>query len=136
MRELNKNAGRRHAPQGRSVAPLPGFCPRRCSIDFTSMPVIRSRDTPDCDKTVRPSRYDEMIGSNGEPMPRLKTMTPSLRVGTSTTRRNLTISPVFADTNVRITGYVPLGVALQTGSARITEVSESGSVPTLAFENL
>jgi hypothetical protein len=69
-------------------------------------------------------------------VPRLKEMTPALRVGTSTTRHNLTIFPLFADGNLQVAGYLPVGVALRTGSARITEVSESGSIPTLAFENL
>jgi hypothetical protein len=42
---------------------------------------------------------------------------------------------VFADAGVEAARYVPLGVALRSGSARITEISEGGNVPTLAFEN-
>lgn len=69
-------------------------------------------------------------------MPILKEMTPALRVGTGAIRHNLTIFPLFADANTHRAGYVPVGAALRAGSARITEVSEGGSVPTLAFENL
>jgi hypothetical protein len=70
-------------------------------------------------------------------MSALNTIIPALRVGASIIRRNLAIFPVFADTGARQgASYVPLGVALDAASARITEVSQGGSVPTLSFQNL
>ena len=69
-------------------------------------------------------------------MPKLKEVTPRVRVGPGIARHNLTIFPLFAEDNIRPAEYTPVGTALRAGSAKITEVSEGGSVPTLALENL
>src|SRR6476661_970132 len=69
-------------------------------------------------------------------MTKLKEVTPRLRVGPGVTRHNLTIFPLFAEDVVHPAVYTPVGSALRAGSAKITEVSEGGSVPTLALENL
>src|SRR5262245_22943155 len=69
-------------------------------------------------------------------MPTVKGMTPALQVGKSTTRHNLAMFPLLTDMSIPAAAYVPLGAALRAGSAKITEVSEGGSVPTLAFENI
>lgn len=69
-------------------------------------------------------------------MPKLKELTPRLRVGKGIERHNLTIFPLFAEEAVPTVEYVPVGTAIRTGAARITEVSEGGSVPTLALDNL
>ena len=68
-------------------------------------------------------------------MPKLKDFTPRIRVGPGIERHNLTIFPLFAEDSVQPAAYVPMGTALRAGSAKITEVSEGGSVPTLALEN-
>jgi len=69
-------------------------------------------------------------------MTQLKEVTPRVRVGPGLERHNLTIFPLFAEDAVNPAQYLPVGSALRAGSARITEVSEGGSVPTLALENL
>lgn len=69
-------------------------------------------------------------------MPKLKEVTPRVRVGAGIARHNLTIFPLFAEDDVRPAEYTPIGAALRAGSAKITEVSEGGDVPTLALENL
>ncbi len=69
-------------------------------------------------------------------MTRLKEVTPRVRVGPGIERHNLTIFPLFAEDAVNPAQYLPIGSALRAGSARITEVSEDGDVPTLALENL
>lgn len=69
-------------------------------------------------------------------MPRLKELTPRVRVAPGIERHNLTIFPLFAEDRFEQAEYVPVGSALRSGSAKITEVSEGGSVPTLALENL
>lgn len=69
-------------------------------------------------------------------MPQLKEVTPRVRVGPATERHNLTIFPLFADDHVAPAEYIPVGAAIRAGSARITEISEGGSVPTLNLENL
>jgi hypothetical protein len=69
-------------------------------------------------------------------MPKLKEVTPRVRVGPGIERLNLTVFPLFAEDAVDPAQYLPVGSALRAGSARITEISEGGSVPTLALENL
>ena len=69
-------------------------------------------------------------------MTMLKDVTPRVRVGPGIERNNLTIFPLFAEDAVNPAQYLPIGGALRAGSARITEVSEGGDVPTLALENL
>jgi hypothetical protein len=69
-------------------------------------------------------------------MTMLKEVTPRVRVGPGIERHNLTVFPLFAEDAVNPAQYVPVGSALRAGSAKITEVSEGGSVPTLALENL
>lgn len=69
-------------------------------------------------------------------MPSLKQISPRFRIGEGIERHNLTIFPLFAEDAVEPARYVTVGHALRSGSARITEVSEGGSVPTLALENL
>ncbi len=69
-------------------------------------------------------------------MTALKDVTPRVRVGPGIERHNLTIFPLFAEDAVNPAQYLPIGSALRAGSARITEVSEGGDVPTLALENL
>src|SRR5687767_10087391 len=69
-------------------------------------------------------------------MTSMKEVTPRVRVGAGIERHNLTIFPLFAEDAVNPAQYLTVGSALRAGSARITEVSEGGSVPTLALENL
>jgi len=69
-------------------------------------------------------------------MPKLKEVTPGVRIGTPIERQNLSIFPLFAEDVVHTPRYATVGNALRTGSAKITEVSEGGSVPTLNLENL
>jgi hypothetical protein len=69
-------------------------------------------------------------------MPKLKEVTPGVRIGTPIERQNLSIFPLFADDVVHSPCYATVGNALRTGSAKITEISEGGSVPTLNLENL
>ena len=69
-------------------------------------------------------------------MPRLKEITPSVRVGPPVERQNLSIFPLFSEDVVHAPQYTTVGNALTSGSARITEISEGGSVPTLNLENL
>jgi hypothetical protein len=69
-------------------------------------------------------------------MPRLKEVTPSVRIGSPIERQNLSIFPLFAEDVVHEPRYTTVGNALLAGSAKITEVSEGGSVPTLNLENL
>jgi hypothetical protein len=68
-------------------------------------------------------------------MPKLKELTPRLRVGKGIERRNLTIFPLFAEDTVHLPEYLPIGAAIRSGAAKITEISEGGSVPTLALDN-
>src|ERR1043166_3457856 len=83
-----------------------------------------------------PSRLDSRHNVQEDGMPRLKEVTPRVRVGSGVERQNLTVFPLFAEDGVQPARYVPVGGAIRTGSARVTEVSEGGSVPTLALENL
>ncbi len=69
-------------------------------------------------------------------MPKLKEVTPCVRIGEPIERQNLAIFPLFADDVVHTPHYATVGNALRDGSAKITEVSEGGSVPTLNLENL
>ena len=69
-------------------------------------------------------------------MPRLKEVTPGVRIGEPIERHNLSIFPLFAEDVVHEPRYSTVGTALLNGSAKITEVSEGGSVPTLNLENL
>jgi hypothetical protein len=58
------------------------------------------------------------------------------RVGDPVTRDALTIVPLLQETNGAFKhDYIPLGEALQHGKAKVMEISESGSVPTLAIYN-
>ncbi len=56
------------------------------------------------------------------------------KVGEPTTFKNLAMFPIL-DGNRREAGYLVLDEALAAGSARVTEVSEGGSVPELRFVN-
>lgn len=67
---------------------------------------------------------------------KLREVTPAIRVGPAIERHNLTIFPLFADDVIQPAEYLPIGAALRSGSAKITEVTEGGSVPTLNLENL
>lgn len=68
-------------------------------------------------------------------MPKLKEISPRLRVGKGIERNNLTIFPLFGEGAVEPAEYVPIGAAIGLGYARITEISEGGSVPTLTLDN-
>ena len=68
-------------------------------------------------------------------MPKLKGLSPRLRVGKGIERNNLTIFPLFGEGAIEPAEYVPIGAAIGLGYARITEISEGGSVPTLALDN-
>jgi hypothetical protein len=68
-------------------------------------------------------------------MPKLKELSPRLRVGKGIERSNLTIFPLFGEGPIEAAEYVPIGAAIGLGYARITEISEGGSVPTLALDN-
>jgi len=68
-------------------------------------------------------------------MPKLKGLTPRLRVGKGIERNNLTIFPLFGEDAMVSAEYLPIGTAIGLGNARITEISEGGSVPTLVLDN-
>src|SRR5690349_11199195 len=67
---------------------------------------------------------------------KLRQVTPGVRIGAPIERHNLSIFPLFAEDVVHPPRYTTVGSALLAGSAKITEVSEGGSVPTLTLENL
>jgi hypothetical protein len=69
-------------------------------------------------------------------MSKLKEVTPRVRVGRAVSRKNLTVFPIFAEEPVAPADYLPIGKAIRTGVGKVTEVSEAGSVPKLAIENL
>jgi hypothetical protein len=80
-----------------------------------------------------------IVGSNNPSenlMARLKDFTPHIRVGPAIDRHNLSMFPLFSEDVFAPQSYVPVGNAIRSGSARITEISEGGSVPTLALQNL
>lgn len=58
-----------------------------------------------------------------------------LTLGEAQWIHNLAVYPLLAEGN-RLPGYLTLDQALNDKQARITEISESGHVPELAFENL
>jgi len=58
----------------------------------------------------------------------------AVRLGTPAGHRNLAIFPLFSEPD-RAPGYVTLDDALVRKTARVTEVSDSGHVPELFFEN-
>jgi len=62
----------------------------------------------------------------------------TLHIGQPQNFRGLTIFPIFRTQTVPIhgPGYVLLDDAIANGTARVTELHESGSVPELRFENL
>jgi hypothetical protein len=59
---------------------------------------------------------------------------PRLRVGAGTVYENLAVYPLIGEAD-RDVDYLTLDEALARKVARVTEVSESGSVPELYFEN-
>jgi hypothetical protein len=59
----------------------------------------------------------------------------SLHLGEATLYEGLTVFPLFSESSQE-KDYLTLDEALEQGQGRVTEVSESGSVPTLRFENL
>ena len=69
-------------------------------------------------------------------MPKLKEVAPRVRVGRSISRKNLTIFPLFTQDEITPATYLPVGAAIRTGAGKVTEISEGGSVPKLAIENL
>ena len=69
-------------------------------------------------------------------MPKLKEVAPRVRVGRGISRINLTIFPLFTDGEITAAMYLPVGAAIRTGAGKVTEISEGGSVPKLAIENL
>jgi hypothetical protein len=70
-------------------------------------------------------------------MPKLKELTPRLRVGRGIKRENLTVFPLLAEASAgQAVEYIPIGRAIGMGVAKITEVSEGGSVPTLVLVNM
>ena len=58
----------------------------------------------------------------------------AVRLGAPQVHRNLALFPLVAQRN-QAPGYVLLDEALERKLARVTEVSDGGSVPELAFEN-
>ena len=58
----------------------------------------------------------------------------SFTIGPAVTHRNLTVFPLIGEPPGE-RGYRTLEEALKAGSARVTEVSEAGSVPNLMFAN-
>jgi len=58
----------------------------------------------------------------------------ALSIGEPTTYRNLAVFPLFGS-EARTTDYLTLDEGLKQGACRVTEISEGGSVPELAFEN-
>ena len=58
----------------------------------------------------------------------------NLQLGEATSFEGLTVFPLFCESS-REKDYLTLDEALEKGQARVTEVSESGAVPTLRFEN-
>jgi hypothetical protein len=58
----------------------------------------------------------------------------TVRLGTPQVHRNLAVFPLLAERH-QPPGYVLLDEALERKLARVTEVSEAGRVPELAFEN-
>ncbi len=69
-------------------------------------------------------------------MRKLKEVTPSVRIGSPIERQNLSIFPLFAEDVAHAPRYATIGSALLAGTAKITEISEGGSVPTVNLENL
>jgi len=69
-------------------------------------------------------------------MPKLKEVTPRVRIGRGIARQNLTIFPLFTEEPLLPAEYVTVGIAIREGLGKVTEVSEAGSVPRLALENL
>jgi hypothetical protein len=67
-------------------------------------------------------------------MNRITDTVSRLKIGTSATFRNLTIFPLLNGGD-KAPGYLTLDEALAQKSAKIVEVSESGSVPELRFVN-
>jgi len=59
----------------------------------------------------------------------------SLRLGEPTSYEGLTVFPLFSESPQK-KDYLTLDEVLEKGQGRVTEVSESGSVPTLRFENM
>src|SRR5262245_18088500 len=57
-----------------------------------------------------------------------------IHIGTQQSFRNMTVYPLIGNDN-RSAQYLLLDEALERGLAEVTEVNQSGSVPTLAFEN-
>ncbi len=60
---------------------------------------------------------------------------PGIRVGNPISHESLTVFPLFAEANAQVE-YLLSDEAIQAGSVTVQEVSESGSVPDLLFENL
>jgi hypothetical protein len=58
----------------------------------------------------------------------------SLKLGAPRSYRNLALFPLFASGG-RLPAYLTLDEALEAKLARVTEVSDAGSVPELLFEN-
>jgi hypothetical protein len=58
----------------------------------------------------------------------------SVRLGEPARFQNLSVFPLFAPSGT-VPDYLTLDEALDQGLARVTEISEGGSVPELAFEN-
>ena len=57
-----------------------------------------------------------------------------LTVGKPSVRHNLTVFPLFDATAPAEADYVPFGPAQRAGQVRVTDVSTSGSVPTLSVQ--
>ena len=68
-------------------------------------------------------------------MPTIQDSIASLRLGEPTSYEGLTVFPLFSE-SPQEKDYFTLDEVLEQGQGRVTEVSESGSVPTLRFENL
>ena len=64
----------------------------------------------------------------------LETALTGLTLGTPVTHANLTLFPLLGG-DAGEPAYLTLGEALAAGQARVTEVSEQGSVPELRFVN-
>ena len=65
----------------------------------------------------------------------IATAVQQLRVGPAACFENLVVVPLFGDTPQAFPDYLTLDQALAAGEARVTEVSEAGSVPELRFVN-
>src|SRR5687768_15703769 len=83
----------------------------------------------------RPGRANTRRPQQGdEQMTGIEALKGRLTVGKPIVRHNLTIFPLMDATALAVADYLPFGLAQKAGHVRITEVSVSGSVPTLSVQ--